>query len=634
MAAGPEAAKGAGPPPHDPFRAARGRDSDAMLVQIKGVLPPRIADGAAAIVARVADSKWNTLEGDGDPAKPAFNVIPAAHRFGAVVDPSGVRGGPELLKALSRLMPPADNRHASFHLGRYEEGDFLAPQNDAAYCAVDAGSKDSAKAGQIIKCSRDIGIMLFLSKNRTEAGGGMLRDLHYQHRADHKGATYVPEFNSLIAFHVPREYEITPVRSEDPLLSVFGWFLQEGELYDLRAPDAAAGEDSSKKKSIKERAKATKRKLRLKARREEKLSDVPEFLQALAAEREQARQNKEFSRADAIRTQCLRAGYRFNAGGKLVKIADTATGDTSKDAKKPTDVKAPRHENPAPGTRGGTEKEGRVVKGATTSGKSQEAGKASAAPAGDAPAKKKKESKAQRLQRQAKEAAAAAGEGARPSGGVAGDGDSAPQQEKGEAGGEVEGDADRHSDLGKRAGEGEGGLGGRKQKRSRGADSQQQTEADGSSPTVQGGEKRKRKGEEAQATWQGEAAGGDRGDPAAKSGKSKSGGKSNAARLLALSAGSAGGGDSQGGPGSGSETVRGMGKGSAEGGGSREESGEKILKVPKKPKKSKVAKKAAADGSGEGDEPREGRRGRGAEMLLARIKNKGWMAAAPQTQTA
>ena len=29
-----------GPRPHDPFRAARGRDSDAMLVQIKGVALP------------------------------------------------------------------------------------------------------------------------------------------------------------------------------------------------------------------------------------------------------------------------------------------------------------------------------------------------------------------------------------------------------------------------------------------------------------------------------------------------------------------------------------------------------------------------------------------------------------------
>ena len=71
---------------------------------------PRRPEGAAAIVARIEDGKWNTLEGDGDHAKPSLDGIRAAHRFGAVVDPSGVRGGPELLKALARMMPPAANR--------------------------------------------------------------------------------------------------------------------------------------------------------------------------------------------------------------------------------------------------------------------------------------------------------------------------------------------------------------------------------------------------------------------------------------------------------------------------------------------------------------------------------------------
>ena len=405
-----------GPRPRDMDKAAKGRDSDAMLVQIKGVLPPRIADGAAAIIARVADSKWNTLEGDGDPAKPSMDGIRAAHRFGAVVDPSAVHGGPELLKALARLMPPADNRHASFHLGRYEEGDFLAPQNDAAYCAVDAGSKDASKAGQIIKCSRDVGIMLFLSKNRTEAGGGLLRDLHYQYRADHKGATYVPEFNSLIAFHIPREYEITPVVSDDPVLSVFGWYLQEGELYDLRPPVPAGAEDQSKKKSIKEKAKAAKRKMRLKAKREEKLSTVPAFLQALAAERETARQNKEFSRADAIRAQCLKAGFRFNAGGKLVKMTGTASEEVPKDVKEKDNSSArPQETKRALEKRDAGEK--RTKEG---DGVGHGAG-------GDGPAKKKKESKAQRLQRQAKlaavEAAAAAGGEKEESGVSQGNGD-------------------------------------------------------------------------------------------------------------------------------------------------------------------------------------------------------------------
>ena len=122
---------------------------------------------------------------------------------------------------------------------------------------MDAVSNDSAKAGQMIKCSRDVAVMVFLWKNRTEAVGRLLRVLFYKHRTDHKGAAYLFELNhheSLVAFHVPRDYKIT----------------------------------------------------------------------ALAAEREKCRENKEFSRAHVIRDQCLMAGYRFNVGGKLVKVSSAA----------------------------------------------------------------------------------------------------------------------------------------------------------------------------------------------------------------------------------------------------------------------------------------------------------------------
>jgi hypothetical protein len=621
-----------GPRPRDMDKAAKGRDSDAMLVQIKGVLPPRIADGAAAIIARVADSKWNTLEGDGDPAKPSMDGIRAAHRFGAVVDPSPVHGGPELLKALARLMPPADNRHASFHLGRYEEGDFLAPQNDAAYCAVDAGSKDASKAGQIIKCSRDVGIMLFLSKNRTEAGGGLLRDLHYQYRADHKGATYVPEFNSLIAFHIPREYEITPVLSDDPVLSVFGWYLQEGELYDLRPPAPAGAEDQSKKKSIKEKAKAAKRKMRLKAKREEKLSTVPAFLQALAAERETARQNKEFSRADAIRAQCLKAGFRFNAGGKLVKITDTASEEAPKDVKE-KDVKErdnssvrPRETKQAPEKRDAGEK------------RTKEGDGLGDGASGDGPAKKKKESKAQRLQRQAKlaaaEAAAAAGE------------------EKEEAG-MCEGKGDGDDDVGSSGGLAKKGVDDVASKKKRKKLAEDVAEDSGRNGESGGGDrggalvdeedfvdkkdvKRKRKASEAAGGAGGDGSEGGQGSEASlKARKGKK--KGNAERLMALGAQSQDQSFASVEKGNGANGIT-VARQDSEGGGGKEgeegsiETGkDSSKKAPKKPKKLKVAQEAGGSAGGEADssEPQTGRRGRGMDMLLARIKNKGWMTSGP-----
>ena len=44
---------------------------------------------------------------------------------------------------------------------------------------------------------------------------------------------YVPQFNSVVAFRVPRYHQVTPVSSSHPRYSVFGWFLQPGQLYDL-----------------------------------------------------------------------------------------------------------------------------------------------------------------------------------------------------------------------------------------------------------------------------------------------------------------------------------------------------------------------------------------------------------------
>jgi len=655
-----------GPRPRDFAKAARGRDSDAMLVQIKGVLPPRVAEGAAAIVARIEDGKWNTLEGDGDPAKPSLDGIRAAHRFGAVVDPSGVRGGPELLKALARMIPPAANRHASFHLGRYEEGDFLAAQDDAAFCAVDAGSKtkDRAMAGQIIKCSRDVAVMLFLSKNRTEAGGGLLRDLFYKHRADHKGAAYVPEFNSLVAFHVPREYEITPVLSDDPLLSVFGWYLQEGELYDLKRPDpeveaADAAADDSKNK--RERAKAARRKERAKAKKKEEQSTVPSFLRALVAEREKCRANKEFSRADVIREQCLQAGYRFNAGGKLVKVSSAAASDASKE---PAAAAAPAAAPMLPDPRGRGTKDkndhkhaNRGIASNSTGTQSSAQSSASAAAAGSdgAAQKKKKESKAQRLQRQAKEAAlAAAGGGGGQEPAESGSGNSeleaaALELRAKDARKESKRKGAHETSLSKRADEGERGdqcaSGGQKKRKTEvhmdGAVSEEAGEARERAVDATNGQHRKRGAAEEVGGGRDEGGEGEQGAREKKRSKKKGGKAGNAEKLRALSALSmqskattakagevaaeaasaphAGGGvrESTGGVGKGGkpEALQGV-KGA-------------LQKEPKKPKKVKPSV-----GAGEGDvdaagEPEEGRRGKGRDVLLARIKNKGWIRAAP-----
>lgn len=55
---------------------------------------------------------------------------------------------------------------------------------------------------------------------------------------------YIPEFNSAIAFRVPRYHEVTRMNTNQPRFSVFGWFLQPGQLYELFQGDDARAESA------------------------------------------------------------------------------------------------------------------------------------------------------------------------------------------------------------------------------------------------------------------------------------------------------------------------------------------------------------------------------------------------------
>ena len=57
--------------------------------------------------------------------------------------------------------------------------------------------------------------------------GGALVDI------DNDSKKYVPEFNSLIAFTVPRWHQVEVMLTHRPRYSIFGWFLEAGQLYDL-----------------------------------------------------------------------------------------------------------------------------------------------------------------------------------------------------------------------------------------------------------------------------------------------------------------------------------------------------------------------------------------------------------------
>ena len=76
-----------------------------------------------------------------------------------------------------------------------------------------------------------------MTKDWKEEYGGTLIDIP-------TSTNYVPEFNSLIAFKIPRFHEVKAVTCDRARYSMFGWFLKEGKLYDLNTSEEKKEEDS------------------------------------------------------------------------------------------------------------------------------------------------------------------------------------------------------------------------------------------------------------------------------------------------------------------------------------------------------------------------------------------------------
>jgi hypothetical protein len=69
--------------------------------------------------------------------------------------------------------------------------------------------------GQLVTCSRDVAVIYYLTRDWAEDMGGVLLDLE-------GGQAFVPQFNSAVAFRVPRYHEVTPLTTQRARYSVGG----------------------------------------------------------------------------------------------------------------------------------------------------------------------------------------------------------------------------------------------------------------------------------------------------------------------------------------------------------------------------------------------------------------------------
>ena len=200
-------------------------DEGGGIVKISHFFPDFVAEGILEVLEAIPAKHWNVTEAARDPTS---NNI--AHKFWSSKTATGLEA---IFRAIAVLQP---GRLNTFSAGKYEKSNHIEPHDDRAY--TDVLVEGNAK----IKCSRDIAIIYYLTKDWAASDGGVLVDIPSQRR-------YVPEFNSLIAFRIPRFHEVTAVTAERARYSIFGWFLTEGILYDLYKGEGADGAGKGKRGS-------------------------------------------------------------------------------------------------------------------------------------------------------------------------------------------------------------------------------------------------------------------------------------------------------------------------------------------------------------------------------------------------
>ena len=175
------------------------------LVKISNFLSDHTAECIHKLISQLPETDWAEAYASDDASANNINhafrssrTFPAHHA---------------VLGLFKRVLP---QYFGDFSLGRYSESHFIAPHDDRAYKEVNGEH-----------FSRHIALIYYCSKDWKDEYGGQLVDMV-------TGKEYVPEFNSMIAFEVPRFHQVNPVLA--PLLarySIFGWFFKPGINYEL-----------------------------------------------------------------------------------------------------------------------------------------------------------------------------------------------------------------------------------------------------------------------------------------------------------------------------------------------------------------------------------------------------------------
>ena len=210
-------------------------DAENGIVVLDDFLPETVANQARAMLRGLPDGKWslNADAGANDDTPHSFMSCASAR------DPAFSA----LLRCFWALLP---DRMPSFSVAKYGQADHIALHDDAMVLGAATttttraegdrgGSGDSRADGAPAHIlSRDVALAYYLVDDEwdTNVDGGEFLDWGPTTEKFESPVHHAAKFNRLVAFRVPRWHEVTAVMATRPRLSVFGWFLAEGDLYE------------------------------------------------------------------------------------------------------------------------------------------------------------------------------------------------------------------------------------------------------------------------------------------------------------------------------------------------------------------------------------------------------------------
>mmetsp|Transcript_41696 Transcript_41696/g.75726 ORF Transcript_41696/g.75726 Transcript_41696/m.75726 type:complete len:269 (-) Transcript_41696:15-821(-) len=192
------------------------------IIQVLDFLPDATAREAFRRVQSIQDHEWAESVPGGD-------IVPGSvgERYGFASFTfwcySGVKVDP-VRRAILELCPNMSDGLDGFQAAKYNKGHHIKPHDDFLSYVQDGDHRTAS--GKVFPSGttmfRNLAIVYYLVPDWVADYGGCLID----HGCPSGPRTIVPVFNSLVAFLVPRQHEVSQVVGTGPerRYSVFGWF--------------------------------------------------------------------------------------------------------------------------------------------------------------------------------------------------------------------------------------------------------------------------------------------------------------------------------------------------------------------------------------------------------------------------